>query len=201
MPGMTAPARTSDALNERAIASLEYIRTTIERSSAFTAVPGLGGIAMGVVGLTAAVAGAREPLGWSWLGVWVASAAIAAPVGLAAMRLKAARHQVPLWSASGRRFAQGFAPALIAAAVLTLALARADRFDLLPAVWLLLYGAGILAGSIASIPLLAWVGAAFMLLGGGAAVTGGAWGDVWLGAGFGLLHVVFGGIIARKHGG
>jgi hypothetical protein len=198
---MTAPGRTSEALNERAIASLEYIRTTIERSSAFTAVPGWGGVAMGTVGLIAAAAASRAPRGWPWLTVWLSAALIAVPIGVVAMRLKAARHQVPLWSASGRRFAQGFAPAIVVAAVLTLSLARADSFEMLPAVWLLLYGAAVLAGSIASIPLLVWIGGGFVLLGSGAAFTDGAWGDAWLAAGFGGLHVIFGAIVARKHGG
>ena len=40
-----------------------------------------------------------------------------------------------------------------------------------------------------------------MMLGAGAAVTGAAWRDVWLGAGFGGLQVIFGFVIARKHGG
>jgi hypothetical protein len=32
-------------------------------------------------------------------------------------------------------------------------------------------------------------------------LTGGRWADLWLGAGFGGLQIVFGVIIARKHGG
>jgi hypothetical protein len=65
----------------------------------------------------------------------------------------------------------------------------------------LLYGAGILAGATASISVLTWVGALFMLLGVGSVATTGQWADVWLGAGFGGLQIVFGIIIARKHGG
>jgi hypothetical protein len=45
----TDPKRV--ALNERAIESLEFIRTTMARSAPFTAVPGYGGIVIGVVGL------------------------------------------------------------------------------------------------------------------------------------------------------
>jgi hypothetical protein len=40
-----------------------------------------------------------------------------------------------------------------------------------------------------------------MALGVLALVTPPAWGDVWLGAGFGLLQVIFGRYIWRKHGG
>ena len=193
--------RSAPTLNEHAIASLEFIRSTIERSASFTAVPGLGGVAMGAIGLATAGMAMSQPDGWRWLTVWLAAAAIATPVGLLAMRAKARRHNIPLWTANGQRFAQGFAPPLAAAAALTFALARSGRFDLMPATWLLLYGAGVLAGATASIRLLTWVGSTFMLLGAGAAAAGGAGRDLWLAAGFGGVHIVFGLMIARKHGG
>jgi hypothetical protein len=95
---------------------------------------------------------------------------------------------------------QGFLPAIVAGAALTFALVRADRIELLPPTWLLLYGAGILAGATASISVLTWVGALFMALGAVAVATG-QWPDLWLGIGFGGLQIVFGVIITRKHGG
>ena len=195
---MTRPGVT---LNERAIESLEFIRTTIARSAPFTAVPGRGGMVMGLIGLLAAVAASRQPTNWLWLITWLIAAVVAAPIGFVTMWTKARRHGVALWSANGRRFAQGFVPALAAAAVLSLALVAQGRFELVPATWLLLYGAGVLAGSTASIPVLGWLGGAFMLLGAGAAMTDGAWRDLWLGAGFGGLQLIFGFVIARNHGG
>jgi hypothetical protein len=66
---------------------------------------------------------------------------------------------------------------------------------------LLAYGTGVLAGATASVPVLTWLGGGIMLLGAAAAVSAGRWGDLWLGAGFGVLQIVFGIIIARKHGG
>src|ERR671911_14241 len=90
------------ALQDHAADSLAFIRATMARSAAFTAVPGRGGIVMGIVGLTA---------------------------------------------------------------ILTAALVRTDRFDLLPATWLLLYGAGILASATASVAILTWLGVGLMALG------------------------------------
>ena len=193
--------RTGVTLNERAIESLEFIRTTMARSAPFTAVPGRGGIAMGVVAIVAASLGPRQQDDWRWVIVWLAAAAIAVPLGVLAMRWKARRYGIALWSAAGRRFAQGFAPAIVAGALLSAALATSGRFDLVPATWLLLYGAGVLAGSTASVPVLGWLGAAFMALGVGAMLTGSEWRDLWLGAGFGGLQIAFGIIIARNHGG
>lgn len=189
------------AMHERAAESIEFIRETMVRSASFTAVPGQGGMVMGVIGLVAAGFGIYAPTPRAWLGTWLVAATMAAPIGLVATIVKARRNNVALWSASGRRFMQGFLPALVAGAALTWALVRAERVELLAPTWLLLYGAGILAGATASIPVLTWLGAEFMLLGCGAVLTGGRWADVWLGAGFGGLQIVFGIIIARKHGG
>lgn len=198
---MSGGQRPHVALNERAIESLEFIRTTMARSAPFTAVPGRGGIAMGAVAIVAAVSAARQETDGAWLLTWMAAAVMAAPMGFLAMRWKARRYGISLFSAAGRRFAQGFLPALVAGAVLTVVLVGSGRYDLLPATWLLLYGAGVLAGATASVAVLAWLGAGFMLLGAGAAAAGGAWRDVWLGAGFGGLQMIFGIIIARNHGG
>jgi len=189
------------ALNERAMESLEFIRTTMARSAPFTAVSGRGGIAMGLLAIVAAALARSTTSDQQWLTVWIASAAVAVPVGFVLMRAKARRYDLALWSAAGRRFAQGFAPAIAAGAVLTFALVRADAIDLVPATWLLMYGAGVLAGSSASVPVLAWLGALFMVLGTGSLFTPAAWRDLWLAAGFGVLQIAFGAYIARNHGG
>ena len=193
--------RTGAALTERAIESLEFIRTTMARSAPFTAVSGAGGIAMGVLALVAAPIARSSSSNEQWLTVWVLSAAVAVPVGFVLMRAKARRHDLALWSAAGRRFAQGFVPAIAAGAVLTFGLVRADAVDLVPAVWLLLYGAGVLAGSSSSVPVLAWLGALFMVLGVVSLFTPPALRDLWLAAGFGALQIGFGAYIARNHGG
>jgi hypothetical protein len=189
------------ALHERAAESLEFIRDTMARSASFTAVPGRGGVAIGVIGVVAAIAASRATTPWMWLGTWLAAAVVAAPIALVAMHLKARAYGFTLWAGAGRRFMQGFVPALAGGAILTGAIVRAGDFDILPAAWLLAYGAGVLAGATASVPVLTWLGGGIMLLGAAAAISVGHWGDLWLGAGFGVLQIVFGIIIARKHGG
>ena len=52
--------------------------------------------------------------------------------------------------------------------------------------------------SVRVVPLM---GIGFMALGAIALATPAAWGDAWLAAGFGGLHVAFGLVIARRHGG
>ena len=189
------------SLDQQAAESIAFIRHTMARSASFTAVPGKGGAAMGVIGVVVAVVASLQTEPATWLGIWLVGAALAIPVGLWTMLTKARMHAVELFSPAGRRFAQGFLPAIVAAAILTALLVRGERVDLLPAVWLLLYGAGVMAGGSASIPVLAWTGAAFMGCGIGAGLSPAGWGDLWLGLGFGGAHIVFGFIIARKHGG
>lgn len=196
-----SPLETPVALADRATESLDFIRSTMERSAAFTALPGRGGMAMGVVGLAAAALSSTQPTPRAWLVVWVAAAALAAAIGLVTMRLKARAARIQLWSAAGRRFAQAFIPALAAGAALTLAAVVDGREAHLPGTWLLLYGAAVIAAASASIRVLTTFGGALMALGVLALWLPSQWGTLCLAIGFGGLHIVFGFIVARKYGG
>jgi hypothetical protein len=189
------------SFGQHAEENLQFIRRTMERSSTFTAVPGVGGACMGGVGLAAAIVAASQRSAERWLAVWLLAAAVALGIGVTTMWLKAARSGAPLAGAVGRRFATSLAAPLVAGAALTWgAWMNGDR-ALVPAVWLLLYGTGVLAGGVFSVAAVRLLGAAFMALGIAALVTSPAWGDVWLGIGFGGLQLAFGLYIARRHGG
>lgn len=189
------------SFGQHAEQNLQFIRRTMERSATFTAVPGVGGVGMGVVGLAAAVLAANQRSAERWLIVWLLAAAVAASVGVAATLRKAARLGAPLAGAVGRRFAVSLAAPLVAGAALTWGVWMHDDRALLPAVWLLLYGTGVLVGGVFSVAAVRLLGAAFMALGVAALATPPAWGDGWLGIGFGGLQIVFGLYIARRHGG
>ena len=64
------------ALHDRAMDNLRYIRETMERAAAFTAVPGWGQVAIGVTALAATYLAAHQPTARAWLGTWVAEAII-----------------------------------------------------------------------------------------------------------------------------
>jgi hypothetical protein len=189
------------AVTDHAAENLQFIRHAMERSATFSAVPGNGGALMGTVGLVAAGAAALQPTTERWLAVWLAAAVVALVIGSIAMRRKAARLGAPLVGASARRFALGLSAPLIAGAALTLGLWLQGGWTLMPATWLLLYGTGVLSGGAFSVAPLRVLGVAFMVLGVTAMLTPPAWGNVWLGLGFGVLQIGFGLYIARKHGG
>ena len=193
------PAVTS--FGEHAEERLQFIRRTMERSSTFTAVSGLGGAGMGAVGLAAAVLAANQRTAERWLVVWLVAAVVALGIGVTAVWRKAARLGAPLAGAVGRRFAMSLAAPIVAGAALTWGVWMDGAWALMPAVWLLLYGTGVLAGGVFSVAAVRRLGVALMALGVAALATPPAWGNVWFGIGFGGLQLAFGLYIARRHGG
>lgn len=188
-------------LDAHAAENLRYIRGAMERAASFTAVPGWGGVAMGATALVAAAWAGRETSPQRWLGVWLLEACVAVAIGVAAMALKARRSGAALSSGPARRFLLTLVPPIGAGAVLTLALAREGLVTLLPGVWLLLYGTAVVTGGAMSVrPVLA-MGALCMLLGCAALASPSGWGTAYMAAGFGGLHLGFGLVIARRHGG
>jgi len=173
----------------------------MERSTTFSAVPGVGGALMGTVGLAASVIAALQPTAEKWLAAWLSAAVIALTIGLVAIRAKATRLGLALAGPPVRRFALGLSAPFLAGAALTFGLWRHGVWALIPPTWLLLYGTGVLTGGAFSVAPMRVLGLAFMTLGVVALVTPADWGNVWLGLGFGGLQIVFGVYVARRHGG
>jgi hypothetical protein len=201
MSGRAGERAETSSFGRHAEENIQFIRRAMERSSTFTAVPGLGGAAMGVVGLAAALLAAGQRSAERWLVVWLLAAAVAVSTGVITMWRKAARNGAPLAGAVGRRFAMSLAAPLVAGAALTWGVWRNGDRALIPAVWLLLYGTGVLAGGVFSVAAVRLLGVALMALGIAALVTPPAWADVLLGTGFGGLQLVFGLYIAKRYGG
>jgi len=192
-----------DALRDYAVSNLRYIREAMERASAFTSIPGWGGVAIGVTALaTTAIA---EPMtAWNprrWLATWLIEAALAAGIGSIAMWQKARRSETRFMSGAARRFFVSYFAPLIAGAILTITIVRSGNLDALPATWLLLYGAAFVSSGAFSIRVIPMMGVGFMLFGAAAALLPLSVANLLLGAAFGGLHIIFGLIIARNYGG
>ncbi|MGE0442040.1 MAG: hypothetical protein AB7L66_12945 [Gemmatimonadales bacterium] len=199
----TAQAESAEPypLSDRALENLSFIRDTMERASVVTSVPGWGGVAMGVVALVAAAVAARQASPAEWLAVWLGTAVLALGIGGVTMIRKAEATGASLSTRAGKLFAGAFVPPVLAGAVLTAVCYRAGQPQLLPGVWLLLYGTAVTAAGMFSVRAVPIMGACFMVLGGVTFMVPAGLGDGMMAAGFGGLHMGFGLLIARRHGG
>jgi len=194
-------AQAPVSMHKHAIANIRYIRETMERTSAFTAVPGWGGFIMGCTALAAAVIASWQISVTGWLAVWLIEGALAISIGFIAVRRKMQAAHMSLQKGPARKFLFSFLPPLGAGAVLTVVLVQTGMIGAIPGVWLLLYGTGVVTGGAFSVPAVPVMGLCFMAEGMLALFAPVRWSDPLLAAGFGGLHILFGAIIARRYGG
>lgn len=180
---------------------LRFIRQTMENASAFTAISGWGQFIIGITAVGAGLIATIQPTNLRWILVWMAEALLSVAIGVASTGFKARAAKLPLWNGPVRKFVWSFVPSLIVGALLTLVLVRAEQYELLPGIWLLLYGTGVVTGGAVSVRIVPIMGLSFMVLGAIALLGPVSWGNVLLMAGFGGMHILFGYLIARRHGG
>lgn len=199
---MTAPR----PIHDKALDNLEFIRSTMERAGSFTAVSGWGMVLIGLGALVLANhAGAViQPSAAAqshWLWTWLLAAALGVFIGVTSMILKARRAGEAMTQGPARKFGLSVLPPFVVGALLTYVLWHAKQIHLLPAVWLLCYGAGVMTGGAFSLRVVPVMGLCFLVLGTIALFMPAAWSAWLLAAGFGGLHILFGLIIARRYGG
>ena len=191
-----------ESIHDRALDQIRFIRSAVESGGPFTAVPGLGGVAMGVVGLVAtAVAASETASPQRWLTVWFITAAVAVTIGVVSMIRKSRRAGPSLVSVPARRFALAFFPALAAAGVLTFALVQREAWDLLPPLWLLSYGVAVTGGGALSERIVPFMGLALLVIGVLALFVPFQIANLLLGLGFGVVQIAAGVVIMRRYGG
>ena len=189
------------ALHDRAIDNLRFIRTTMEQAGSFTAVPGWGQVAIGLTALPVAWLAALQPTPLMWLLVWFGEAVIALSISAVTLVRKARAINSPLVTGPARRFALAFTPPFVVGALLTFALYSAEQVQLIPGTWLLLYGTGVVTGGAFSVRVVPVMGLAFLAVGTVALFAPPSWSAWCLAVGFGVLHIGFGLVIARRYGG
>ncbi|HEV8612855.1 MAG TPA: hypothetical protein VGQ73_05040 [Gemmatimonadales bacterium] len=201
---VTRPTRSSPdptPLHHRALEDLSFIRDTIARAGTVTSVPGWGGVGMGATALLASWIASRQASGAEWIAVWMAEAVLALGLGGAAMVRKADAAKTPLFNRAGKLFVRAFVPPILAGAVLTAVFYRSGLVQLLPGLWLLLYGTAVTTAGAHSARIVPLMGMSFMALGVAAFLAPAGWGNPLMALGFGGLQIGFGLIIARKYGG
>jgi hypothetical protein len=188
-------------IDARAADHLRYIRETMESAAEFTAVPGWGGVAMGMTALAASALAARQSTPRSWLAVWLAEVFVAVAIAAPAAATKARRANSSLFSGPGRKFVLSFAPPIFVGGLLTFALFQLGATSALPGMWLLLYGTAIVTGGAFSVRAVPIMGLCILGLGAGALFAPAAWGNIFMAAGFGVVQMGFGLWIALRYGG
>jgi hypothetical protein len=188
-------------MEHHAMENIRFIRETMERSSAFTAVPGWGGAIIGGTAIVASYIASRQSGPQPWLVTWMVEALVALLIAGWATHQKANAVNIPLFSGPGPKFAISLSPPLLAGALLTVVLYQNGLSTVLPGMWLLLYGVGVVTGGAFSVKVVPVMGVCFMLAGALALFAPAGWGNAFMATGFGGLHILFGIIIARRYGG
>ena len=197
------PLRTASEpipIDSRAADNLRFIRDTMERTASFTAVPGWGGVLIGLTALLAGGISFGQPLRAQFT-VWLIEGLLALAIAGWTVRAKSQRLMLSLGSKPARRALLSFVPPLAAGAVLTAVLYRSHMLGIAPGLWLLLYGAAVVTGGAFSVRIVPVMGICFMFLGVLSLLAPVSWGDGFLTMGFGITHIVFGIVIARRYGG
>jgi hypothetical protein len=181
--------------------NLAFIRNTMEAAGSFTAVSGWGMVAIGVLAILVAIVASLQKTATGALNIWLASAVLSPTIMMWAMVRKARSAKMPLLSGPGRKFVLSFSPPMVVGALLTLVLYRAGLVEVIPGVWLLLYGTAVVAGGAFSVRIVPVMGLCFMAAGVVSLFSPMSLSLVLLGIAFGGLHIVFGIPIARSYGG
>lgn len=189
------------ALHLHAMDNLKFIRETMESAASFTAVPGWGQVIIGVLAIITSVIASRQVKPSDWVITWIVLACVSLVIAVISMNRKAKRSETILLSRPGKNFAVSCSPPMIAAALLTLNLCQSGNFRVLPGMWLLLYGTGVITGGAFSVKIVPVMGLCFMILGTIAIFSPVGFGNIFMAIGFGVLHIIFGVIIARRYGG
>ena len=187
---------SADALDQ-----LQFIRHTMESATSFTAVPGWGTVALGLTAIAAAIVALTLDSRETWVLLWLGEAVLAGLISVVAMVKKTGSLAKLANSIPARKCALSLVPPLAAGGVLTLIMMEQHLYAALPGMWLMLYGVAVITGGAFSVRVVPVMGICFAVFGTIALALPASWANGIMAAGFGGLHVLFGLLIARRHGG
>lgn len=180
---------------------LQFIRHTMESVTSFTAVPGWGTVVLGITAIATAILAGMVRSQVTWVLLWLGEALLAGVISLCGMVKKTGSLAKLATSIPARKCALSLVPPLAAGGVLTIVLMEEHLYQVLPGVWLMLYGVAVITGGAFSVRVVPVMGICFAIFGTIALALPASWANGVMAAGFGGLHVVFGLVIARRHGG
>jgi hypothetical protein len=181
---------------EHAEHTLETIRTLMDRSQRYEHLSGFSGLVAGVTTLLgcAALGFHRLPFGFSsnFALVWGTVFTIAFFAHVLITFGRAHQRGESVWSRQARTVLLAVLPCFITGLAVTVLMTQLNRLDLLPALWLMLYGCGALATSFFAPRSIAWLGATCLASGIIGLIVLPGHPVLTMALGFGATHVVFG---------
>jgi hypothetical protein len=168
----------------------------MERSQRYEHISGYSGLVAGIVTIMGSVVLRlgllRLAFPANFIVVWSAVFGIAFASHLLFTFGRARQRGELVWSRQARTILLAVLPAFTAALIVTALIWRLGRPDLLPAVWLTLYGCGVLATSFFAPRSIAWLGGTCFALGAIALLAPYTYPILTMAIGFGVTHVGFG---------
>lgn len=193
---------------------LASIRSMMERSAKFISLSGLSGVLAGVYALIGAAAAyyvAHYPVSplafrqysisdrFSTL-VLIAALVLAASLttGLLLSKRKAKKHGLKFWTPSSQRLFLNLAIPLVTGGIFILIMLFTGHFGLAAPASLVFYGLALIQASSNTFDEIRYLGFSEIILGLIAAAIPG-YGLIFWALGFGVLHIVYGGIMYNKY--
>jgi hypothetical protein len=188
---------------EHAEHTLETIRTLMDRSQRYEHLSGYSGLLAGGMALLGCAALGLNLLPFGprldFAVVWSAVFALAFAGHLLVTFGRARQRGEPVWSRQARTVLLAVLPSFGVSLAITVLMWRLDRLDLLPALWLLLYGCGALATSFFAPRSIAWLGVTCLAMGTISLVALPGHAILTMAVGFGATHIGFGvGVLAAE---
>lgn len=191
---------------DEALRALAEIRTVVDRSTRYSTFSALSGFIAGVSALAGsglcglfAFVGTNPKEGeLTFVAVWAGVFLVAAIAQVLLTTMKARARGEAVWTPIARTaFAALLGPG-VAGVAGSMVFIQTARWDLLPGLWLLLYGCGLWAVSFFAPLFLRVLGSCFMIFG----LC--AWlrpeqAPLWMGLGFGCLHLIFSSVVMARY--
>ena len=192
------------------------IRTMMERSAKFLSLSGLAGVMAGIYALIGTLVAYRlvhyplSPLDYRQYSIrnsdtllqliLIAIAVLVASIstGLWLSHRKAKKHGVKLWNSASRIMLINVSIPLVTGGIFVLIMLFTGHFGLAAPSCLIFYGIALIQGSTNSFDEIRYLGYCEILLGLVSSLWPG-YGLLFWGLGFGILHIVYGGIMYNKY--
>ena len=205
MPALLAPL-------EEARENLRVIRQTMERSTKYSTLSGLSGVLIGLTAIVSVVVTSRVLDGrlhahqsaqavYPELGLlWLIELALAVGIEFACNKRRARHIGKRVASPLGAHILVAALPSFVAALALTAFFALHGLAPFVWGIWMLTYGLAICAVGLFSVRPVSYLGAAFVLAGAVTLLLPVQYSLLMMGLTFGGFHIVYGVLMAKRHG-